>query len=174
MARFSTELPNDLIKQFSTADEKCKEMFEKMTQAGAEVAYKNVLKNMKGSFKDSSKLEPYLKITKAYKVKDGSTNTKVAFYGYYKEGKRKYKRKVKATEGHEYKTGKSYRQKRMSKGRTEKEYEYDGIPVPLIVIAREFGTSKGEAKKPFFRKSFKKTEIEQTMIKVQEKYLPKE
>ena len=50
----------------------------------------------------------------------------------------------------------------------------NGIPIPLIALAREYGTSSGESKKPFFRKSFKKVEIEQQMEKVQEKYLPKE
>ena len=48
------------------------------------------------------------------------------------------------------------------------------VPVPLVVMAREFGTSKGETKRPFFRKSFKKSQIEEVMEKVQEKYLPKE
>lgn len=50
----------------------------------------------------------------------------------------------------------------------------NGIPIPLIALAREYGTSSGESKKPFFRKSFKKAEIEHQMEKVQEKYLPKE
>lgn len=174
MAKFQEELPNDLIKQFEAMDIDCKKMFESMTRVGAEVAYENVIKNMKKSFKNSSKLEPYLKITKTYRTKDGSTNTKVAFYGYYKEGERTYKYKVNATEGHKYKTGKGYRQTRISSGRTAKEYSYNGIPVPLIVIAREFGTSSGEAKKPFFRKSFKKSQIEKAMLDEQEKYLPKE
>lgn len=50
----------------------------------------------------------------------------------------------------------------------------NGVPIPLIAAAREYGTSSGEKKKPFFRKSFKKSEIENAMLKVQEKYLPKE
>lgn len=50
----------------------------------------------------------------------------------------------------------------------------NGTPIPLIALAREYGTSSGEAKKPFFRKSFKKKEIEDVMLKEQEKYLPKE
>ena len=49
-----------------------------------------------------------------------------------------------------------------------------GVPISLIALAREYGTSSGEGKKPFFRKSFKKAEIEAEMKKVQEKYLPKE
>jgi hypothetical protein len=50
----------------------------------------------------------------------------------------------------------------------------DGVPIPLIALAREYGTSSGESKKPFFRKSFKKAQIENAMKKVQEKYLLKE
>lgn len=47
-------------------------------------------------------------------------------------------------------------------------------PAPLIANAREHGTSRGEKRKPFFKKSFVKSEIEQSIIKVQDKYLPKE
>lgn len=47
----------------------------------------------------------------------------------------------------------------------------NGTPIPLIAMAREYGTSRGEAKKPFLRKSFKKKEIEQAMLKVQKKYI---
>ena len=50
-------------------------------------------------------------------------------------------------------------------------YNDEGVPIPLIAMAREYGTSRGEAKKPFLRKSFKKKEIEQAMLKVQEKYI---
>ena len=50
-------------------------------------------------------------------------------------------------------------------------YNEEGVPIPLIALAREYGTSKGEAKKPFFRKSFKKKEIEQAMQQVQDKYI---
>ena len=37
----------------------------------------------------------------------------------------------------------------------------------LIAIAREYGTSMGEQKKPFFRKAFKQKEIEEAMWKAQ-------
>lgn len=47
-------------------------------------------------------------------------------------------------------------------------------PAPLVANAREHGTSRGEASKPFFKKSFKKSQIEAKMNEVQEKYLPKE
>jgi hypothetical protein len=46
-----------------------------------------------------------------------------------------------------------------------------GVPIPLMAMAREYGTSSGERKKPFFRKSFKQKEIEQAMMQVQEKHI---
>lgn len=44
-----------------------------------------------------------------------------------------------------------------------------GVPIPLIATAREKGTRRGEAKKPFFRKSFNKSAIEQAMKAVEPK-----
>ena len=46
-----------------------------------------------------------------------------------------------------------------------------GVPIPLMAMAREYGTSSGEGKKPFFRKSFKAKEIEDAMKQVQEKHI---
>lgn len=48
------------------------------------------------------------------------------------------------------------------------------VPAPLVAQAREYGTSRGEAKKPFIRKAFKKTEITDAMLKVQEQHLKNE
>ena len=59
-------------------------------------------------------------------------------------------------------------------------YGYDGVPtkqypkgtpIPLKAMAREYGTSSGEGKKPFFRKSFSKKAIEQAMLEVQSQYI---
>ena len=47
----------------------------------------------------------------------------------------------------------------------------NGVPIPLIAMAREYGTSSGEAKKPFSRKSFKKKDIERAMKQVQDKHI---
>jgi hypothetical protein len=44
-----------------------------------------------------------------------------------------------------------------------------GVPIPLIAIAREKGTKRGEARKPFFRKSFNKGAIEAEMKRVEPK-----
>lgn len=154
MARFQEELPNDLIKEIEGLHKNCEAMFMEMTEEGAKVVYKNVKKNMKNSFKDTSRLEECLKITRTYKTpSDDGINTKIGFYGY-----------LKGTEG-----------KKLSYTKRGKKYTYyNGIPAPLVAIAREYGTKSGEPKKPFFRKSFRKSEIEAEMKKVQEKYLPKE
>lgn len=149
MAKFKVELPTQLMRELETLNKNVPKMMEEMTEAGAEVVYNNVKTNMKSSFKDSSKLEKYLKVTKTYRTKDGSVNTKVGFYGYHKKGSKSFSVTSK-------------------KGET---YSYDGVPVPLIVRAREFGSSSGEAKKPFFRKSFNKSQIESEMLKVQKKYI---
>lgn len=62
-------------------------------------------------------------------------------------------------------------------------YGYDGVPtkkypkgtpIPLKAMAREYGTSRGEQKKPFLRKSFSKKDIEQAMMEVQKRYIKDE
>lgn len=137
MARFNEELPNDLIKMFQNLDEDSEKIIGEMTKAGAEKVYKNVLKNMPRSFQ-SSNIMKCLKITKVYKTpSDDGINTKVGFYGYFKN-----KRGVET-------------------------------PAPLVANVFEHGTSK-QKKKPFLRKSFRKSEIEAEMKRVQDKYLPKE
>ena len=51
-------------------------------------------------------------------------------------------------------------------------YNEKGVPIPLIAMAREFGTSRGEKKKPFFRKAFRQeSAITNAMKKAQEKYI---
>ena len=150
MAKFSVELPKDVMDEIDKRVKDTPKMMEEMTKAGAEVVYQNVIRNMKGSFKDSSKLEPYLKITKTYRTfSDDAINTKVAFYGYYKPETKTFTKK----------------------GKGGQSYTYNGVPVPLIVMAREYGTSSGEQKKPFMRKSFRKNQIEKAMMSVQDKYI---
>ena len=55
-------------------------------------------------------------------------------------------------------------------GEPTKQYP-KGTPIPLIAMAREYGTSRGEKKVPFFRKAFAKKEIEQAMQEVQDRYI---
>ena len=132
MARFQSELPNDLIKVFEDLETNCEDMLGEMCKAGAEVVLENVKANMAKAFKSTRSLEKGLKITKVYKTpSDDGINVHIGFYGYNDEG----------------------------------------VAIPLIAQAREYGTSKGEAKKPFFRKAFKKKDIEQAMQTVQDKYI---
>lgn len=144
MAKFQSELPYELMKVFEDLETNCDEMFGEMCKAGAEVVYKNVKANMGKVFKSTRSLEKGLKITKVYKTpSDDGINVHIGFYGYNDEG----------------------------------------VPIPLIAMAREYGSygsnpkskgnkeTKGEAKRPFFRKSFKKKEIEQAMQEVQDKYI---
>ena len=144
MAKFQSELPYELMKVFEDLETNCDEMFGEMCKAGAEVVYKNVKANMGKVFQSTRSLEKGLKITKVYKTpSDDGINVHIGFYGYNDEG----------------------------------------VPIPLIAMAREYGSygsnpksksnkeTKGEAKRPFFRKSFKKKEIEQAMQEVQDKYI---
>lgn len=144
MARFKEELPHDLIKQFEELDRDCYDIFGKMVEAGARQVYNNVLKHLGKSFKSTKSLEQGLKITRVYKTP--SDDGINVFVGFYG-----YVEGSKPTKRHPY-----------------------GTPIPLIAMAREYGTSSGEAKKPFFRKSFKVKEIESAMKKVQDKYIKDE
>lgn len=141
MARFNAELPNDLIKDLEKLGNECEKMVGEMTKAGAEVAYKLIKSNMASAFKSTKSLEQGLKITKVYKTPSDDGINTYVGFYGYVEGSKPTKR-------HPY-----------------------GTPIPLIAMAREYGTSRGETKKPFLRKSFKKKEIEQAMMQVQDKYI---
>lgn len=141
MANFKNELPNDLIKELNDLNDNCEDIFKEMTQAGGKVVYSLVKNNMKKVFKSTKSLEQGLKITKAYKTKKDISIN--TYVGFYG-----YVKGSKKTKSHPY-----------------------GKPIPLIAMAREYGTSRGEKKKPFFRKSFKKKEIEKAMLEIQDKYI---
>lgn len=141
MARFDSELPTELLKVFDELETNCEEIFGNMTKAGAEVVYKNVKSNMAKSFKSTKALDKGLKITKVYKTP--SDDGINVYVGFYG-----YDPDSKPTKRHPY-----------------------GTPIPLIAMAREYGTSRGEQKKSFLRKSFNKSQIEQEMLKVQNKYI---
>ncbi len=184
MAKFSAELPVDLLEQFTELYQSgATKMMSEMTMAGALIAYNNIKRNMKKAFKNPASLEKHLRITKVYRsIYDDGINVKVAFYG-YKDGtegtttkstrKTTYKEKYHGgkKDGHlvEVNIGRA--------GKTgEKTYSHNyGVPVPMIVIQREYGNDKTGVKKiPFVRPSFKKAQITQAMLKVQEKYLKNE
>ena len=132
MARFELELPTDVIKDFEKITNDVDKIMGEMTQAGAEVAYKNILANMPDGIKNS-KMRNCLKISKVYKTpSDDGINTKVAFSGYF-----------------ENEDGKK-------------------TPAPLVANVFEYGRSGLPfPKHPFVRKSFKKSDIEQAMMKAQ-------
>ncbi len=141
MASFDAETPYELLKTLEELETNCEEIFGNMTKAGAEVVYKNVKSNMAKSFKSTKALDKGLKITKVYKTP--SDDGINVYVGFYG-----YDTDSKPTKRHPY-----------------------GTPIPLIALAREYGTSRGEQKKPFLRKSFNKSQIEQEMLKVQNKYI---
>ena len=135
MAKFSAELPKDLLEQLQTLEKG--EMFDKMVQAGADVVYQNINNNIDKVFEDTTNLKRCLIKSRTYHAKtDDSINTKVAFYGYFKN-----------------KQGKE-------------------VPAPLVVQAREYGTTRGELKRPFIRPAFNKSQITKAMLNIQKEYIP--
>lgn len=175
MAKFSSELPLDLIEQFKTLEKGAEKMLGEMVDAGAEVVEKNIRANMKKAFKDPSRLEKCLRVTRVYKTpSDDGVNKKVAFYGYL-EGTEGTVTKMTRTKtyGKLNKKGKVIWQNKNRVGQTStKTYSHNyGVPAPLVAIAREYGTASGEKKKPFVRPAFKKAQITSAMLKVQEKYI---
>lgn len=87
MAKFEMELPEELMKDLTTINDNADQIFGEMTKAGAEVAYKNIQSNIHKSFIGSNIMR-CLKLTRVYKTPtDGGINTKVGFYGYFKNKK---------------------------------------------------------------------------------------
>nr|DAX39472.1 MAG TPA: hypothetical protein [Caudoviricetes sp.] len=129
------ELPDDLIKTFSSIEKNTDKMLGEMTKAGAEVVVDIVKANLPEGLKDLPSSN--ITLTKTYKTpSDDGINTKVVISGYFtnKNGKR--------------------------------------TPAPLVANMFEYGSSKREyPKQPFFRKSFRKAQIEKAMLDVQDKYL---
>ena len=89
MARFNAELPNDIIKQIEELEGSTEKMLSEMTEAGAKIVFDNIKAGVPAEWLDSN-IMSCLQITKTYKTpSDDGINTKVAFYGYFKneEGK---------------------------------------------------------------------------------------
>ena len=153
MAKFSLELPteimNDIQKIYSNADQ----IFGEMTQAGAETARDNIVASKPDWLPASA-----IKITKPYKTpSDDGISSKVYVSGVSNEGY-------------------SWKRRGRPNGNRE-QYGYRGIPFEFLVMIQEYGTSprftnsgayRGyRGKKPFFRKGFSKSQIEAAMLKVQ-------
>lgn len=144
MARFKAELPAELMQAFENLETNADIMMGEMCEAGATVVYKKVVANLGKAFKSTEKLLKGLRITRVYRTP--SDDGINVHIGFYG-----YDKDSKPTKRHP-----------------------NGTPIPLIAMAREYGTSRGEAKKPFFRKSFSKKEIEQAMLEVQDRYIKEE
>lgn len=148
MAKFTMELPDDVLKDFKKIYDNSDEIFGGMTRAGAEVVLSNVR-----SAAPNPKLVEHVALTKTYKTPtDDGINTKVIFKGYipFSDPNRKYF------------------SRRGGSGR-EVYHTTKGVPADFVAIMFEYGRSNGNPfpKKPFFRKSFRKAQIEKAMYKAQ-------
>ena len=89
MAQFELELPEDILNDIRTIQTNADKIFGEMTQAGAQVAY-NLIASAMPRGVDSSKMAKCLKMTRTYTTpSDDGINTKVAFYGYFENSKKK-------------------------------------------------------------------------------------
>jgi len=83
MARFTLQLPDEVIADFQRIYDDAEKIFGEMTTAGAEVVKKNIIANVPASFRKSNIMK-CLKITRVYKTPtDDGINTKTGFYGYF-------------------------------------------------------------------------------------------
>ena len=156
MAKFEAELPNDLMKQLEALNSGgADEMMDEMLTAAAETVIGGVEINARKAFKNPDtvtgnvfvkpqKRRSGLKMSKVYRIKKDDAKSIKIKFVGYKKGSAKTQRYPK------------------------------GTPIALIAIAREYGTSRGEKKRPFFRPAFNKSEIENTMRLVQKKYIPED
>lgn len=154
MAKFNLELPTDIINDIEKINRNADDIFGEMTRAGAEV----VARNVKASV-PIPEIAGHVKLSKTYKTpSDGGINTKVYFSGYlpFKGNRKNFVRR----------------------GGGKSSYSTDkGVPAEFLAQVSEYGSSerytdlgwyRGKiAKRPFFRKSFKESQITKAMLKVQ-------
>lgn len=137
MAKFSLELPSDLMQAFKMLDANTEKMFGEMCEAGAEVVKELTWINMPKDFRNAITLTDNLILSKVYKTpSDDGINVQCMIVGYFQNENKK---------------------------RT---------PAPLVANMFEYGSNKKKyPKHPFFRKSFRKDQIERAMMAVQQKYI---
>lgn len=83
MAKFSMELPSEIIKDFQQLSENADKIFGEMTRAGAEVVLENVKRYVPANW-HKSKIMRCVKLTRTYKTpSDDGINTKVIIDGYF-------------------------------------------------------------------------------------------
>ena len=155
MAKFHMELPTEIMKDFDKIHGNCEKIFGEMTKAGAEVVAENVRANA-----PLPEIARGVKITKIYKTpSDDGINTKVYISGVapLKNGRESFTRRGRPS-SQQYTT-------------------YKGVPLEFLASIFEYGTSPRYTnlgayrgyigKKPYFRKAFKKNQIEKIMKDVQ-------
>ena len=152
MAKFNAELPTEYIKAIQNLYNNCDDIFGEMTRAGAKVVQRNLQANS-----PLAEISSHIKLSKTYKTPtDNGINTKVYFSGYLPfrtKGRKYFSRR--GVNGTVYQTNK-------------------GVPVSFLVQLYEYGRSTRRfTKKPFFRKSFNKAQIEQAMMEEQNKKFKK-
>lgn len=139
MAKVKVELPTEVLKDIEFISQNAKNIFGKMTKAGAEVAYDNITKNVPAGMKQSAELMSCLRLTKVYETpSDNGINTKVMFSGYF-------------TNENGVKTPAPLVANVFEYGRSE-ESKHGGI-----------------IKQPFLRKSFNRSQITKAMLEAQKK-----
>lgn len=153
MARFAWHIPNDVLKDFERIHNDSERIFGAMTKAGAEAVADNVRANA-----PIRALAEGVKVSRTYKTpSDDGINTKVYISGTVKNSL-------------------AFTRRGRVKNRT-KYTTYKGVPLEFIAKIYEYGTAprftdsgayRGYiGKKPFFRKGFRKDQIEKIMLKVQ-------
>ena len=144
---FKLELPTEIMKDIEKVYKNTDEMLGEMTRAGAAVVEANMRTNAPDTIKQ------YVKTTRTYRTpSDDGINTKVIVKGYIPFSDPNRKGFTRKGGG-----GDSYT--------TEK-----GVPSEFLAILYEHGRSTAPfPKHPFLRKSFKKKEIEEAMLKAQSK-----
>lgn len=142
MAQFDSILPNELMADLEKLEADIYWITDEMLEAAARKVKKRIQRNMRKQRVFKS-THSLEKGLKITKVYETKTdNAKNIKIGFY---------------GYD---------------RTKKSATYPkGVPIPLIALAREYGTSSGEAKRPFLRKSFVEQEIEKAMNEVIEREL---
>lgn len=155
MAKFKMALPKEVLDDFKTIYDNSEAIFGAMTRAGAEAVASNVK-----STAPLKEIANGVTTTKTYKTpSDDGINTKVIFKGVapFADGRNSFTRRGRVG-GAQYTTNK-------------------GVPIEFLAMVWEYGTSprftnsgayRGYiGKKPYFRKAFKKEQIEKIMLKVQ-------
>lgn len=145
MAKFNAELPNDLLKQIGgLADGGADKMIDEMLDEAGSFVESEIRSNATRVFRSPGRVLRGLFKTKVYRTKKDDAKNIKIGFSGYMPDSPKTKRHPK------------------------------GTPTALVAMAREYGTSRGEAKRPFVRTAFKKNKITQIMSDVQKKYIPED